>query len=44
MTPVDDAYDSPFAFGGRIEEVVVELFGREVVDSNAVLDELMRAQ
>jgi arylsulfatase len=44
MTPVDDAYESPFAFGGRIEEVVVELFGREVVDAGAVLDELMRAQ
>jgi arylsulfatase len=44
MTPVDEAYASPFEFGGRIEEVVIELFGREVLDPSAVLGELMRAQ
>jgi len=44
MTPVDDAYDAPFAFGGRIDELVIDLFGREVVDPAAVLDELMRTQ
>lgn len=44
MTPVDDAYASPFEFGGRIEEVVIELFGREILDPAAVLGELMRTQ
>jgi hypothetical protein len=44
MTPVDDAYVSPFAFGGRIDEVVIDVLGREVVDPSAVLDELLRIQ
>jgi arylsulfatase len=44
MTPVDDAYESPFEFEGRIDEVVIELFGREVLDPAAVLGELMRTQ
>jgi arylsulfatase A-like enzyme len=44
MTPVDETYASPFEFGGRIAELVIELFGREVLDPAAVLDELLRTQ
>lgn len=44
MTPVDDAYESPFEFAGRIDELVIELFGREVVDEKTVLEELLRTQ
>ena len=44
QTPVDDAYESPFAFEGRIVDVVIEAFGREVVDRDVLLDELMGSQ
>lgn len=44
MTPVDEAYESPFEFAGAIEKVTIELFGREVVDDKTAFEELMRSQ
>ena len=44
QTPVDDAYESPFEFRGRIVDVVIEAFGREVLDQETLLEELMATQ
>ena len=44
QTPVDDAYESPFVFEGRIVDVVIEAFGTEVVDQETLLEELMATQ
>ena len=44
QTPVDDAYESPFVFKGRIVDVIIEDVGREVVDQDVLLDELMGSQ
>ena len=44
QTPVDEQYESPFVFKGRIVDVVIEAFGSEVVDQDALLDELMASQ
>lgn len=44
QTPVDDAYESPFEFEGRIVDVVIEAFGTEVVDRETLLEELMATQ
>ena len=44
QTPVDDAYESPFVFDGRIVDVVIEAFGTEVVDQETLLEELMATQ
>ncbi len=44
QTPVDDAYDAPFVFEGKILDVVIEAFGTEVVDQETLLEELMASQ
>ena len=44
QTPVDDAYESPFVFDGRIVDVVIEAFGTEVLDQETLLEELMATQ
>jgi hypothetical protein len=44
QTPVDDVYESPFEFRGRIIDVVIEAVGKEVVDQDVLLDELMGSQ
>ncbi len=44
QTPVDDLYESPFVFEGSIVDVVIEAFGREVVDPETLLEELMATQ
>ena len=44
QTPVDEAYTSPFAFEGRIVDVVIEAYGTEVVDQEALLESLMASQ
>ena len=44
QTPVDDAYESPFVFDGRIIDVVIEAVGTEVVDQETLLEELMGSQ
>ncbi len=44
QTPVDDLYESPFVFEGTIVDVVIEAFGREVVDPETLLEELMATQ
>ena len=44
QTPVDDLYESPFAFEGTIVDVVIEAFGEEVMDYEVLLEELGRAR
>jgi len=44
QTPVDDVYESPFEFRGRIIDVVIEAAGTEVVDQEVLLEELMGSQ
>ena len=44
QTPVDDLYESPFVFEGRIVDVAIEAFGREVLDQETLLEELMATQ
>ena len=44
QTPVDDLYESPFVFHGKIVNVVIEAFGTEVVDQEVLLEELMASQ
>ena len=44
QTPVDDLYESPFVFQGTIIDVVIEAFGEEVMDREALLEELMASQ
>ncbi len=44
QTPVDDLYESPFVFEGSIVDVVIEAFGREVVDPETLLEELIATQ
>ena len=44
QTPVDDLYESPFVFQGTIIDVVIEVFGEEVVNQEALLEELMASQ
>ena len=44
QTPVDEAYESPFVFDGRIVNVVIEAFGTEVLDQETLLEELMATQ
>ena len=44
QTPVDDRYESPFSFEGRIVDVVIEASGDEAVDQGALLQDLMRSQ
>ena len=44
QTPVDDTYESPFTFEGKIVDVVIEAMGEQVVDHDTILDELMRSQ
>ena len=44
QTPVDDSYESPFVFRGRIVDVVIEAFGEEIVDQETLLAELMATQ
>lgn len=44
QTPVDDCYESPFAFEGKIAQVVIEAAGKEVVDQDVLLEELMGNQ
>jgi arylsulfatase len=44
QTPVDDLYASPFEFQGKIADVVIEAFGTEVLDHEALLEELMTSQ
>ncbi len=44
QTPVDDLYESPPVFQGDIVQVVIEALGAEVVDQEALLEELMASQ
>ena len=44
QTPVDDLYESPFVFHGKIVNVVIEAFGTEAVDQEVLLEELMASQ
>jgi len=44
QTPVDDAYQAPFVFQGRIIDVVIEARGTQVVDQDTLLEELMGSQ
>ena len=44
QTPVDDCYESPFPFAGRIVDVVIEAVGVGGVDQQALLEELMGTQ
>ena len=44
QTPVDDLYESPFLFEGTIIDLVIEAFGTEVVDQDALLEELIASQ
>ena len=44
QTPVDDLYESPYAFGGHIVDVTIEVAGRDVVDQDVLLDQLMGSQ
>lgn len=44
QTPVDDVYESPFAFQGRLLDVTIDSAGREIEDQEALIDELMRSQ
>ncbi len=44
QTPVDDIYDSPYLFCGSIIDVTIEVAGREVVDQDVLLDQLMGSQ
>ena len=44
QTPVDDRYQSPFVFEGKIAQVVIEAAGEEVVDQDILLEELMGNQ
>ena len=44
QTPVDDLYESPFVFQGTIIDVVIEAFGEEVMDQEALLEKLMTSQ
>ena len=44
QTPVDDLYESPFVFQGTIIDIVIEAFGTEVVDQEALLEELMASR
>ena len=44
QTPVDDCYESPFTFAGRIVDVVIEAAGDGGIDQDALLEELMGSQ
>ena len=44
QTPVDDCYESPFEFQGRLLDVTIDSAGREIEDPQALLDDLMRSQ
>lgn len=44
LTPVDDCYESPFSFTGRIVDVVIEAAGDGGIDTDALLEELMGSQ
>lgn len=44
QTPVDDCYESPFPFTGRIVDVVIEAAGDGGIDQDALLEELMGSQ
>ena len=44
QTPVDDCYESPFPFAGRIVDVVIEAAGDGGVDQETLLEELMGSQ
>ena len=44
QTPVDDYYESPYVFEGKIDQVVIEAAGEEVVDQDVLWEELMGNQ
>ena len=44
QTPVDEIYQSPFRFAGKIIDVTIDVVGHEVVDPGLLLEELMRSQ
>ncbi|MCE2461864.1 MAG: sulfatase-like hydrolase/transferase, partial [Pseudomonadales bacterium] len=44
QTPVDEGYESPFRFAGRIVDVVIETADDEAVDQDALLEDLMVRQ
>ena len=44
QTPVDDLYDSPFEFEGRLLDVTIDSAGREIEDPQTLIDNLMRTQ
>ena len=44
QTPVDDRYESPFEFQGRLLDVTIDSAGREIEDPQALIDDLMRSQ
>lgn len=44
QTPVDDHYQVPFTFTGRIVDLVIEAVNETIVDQDTLLEELMGSQ
>ena len=44
QTPVDDRYESPFEFQGKLLDVTIDSAGRDIEDPQTLIDELMRTQ
>ncbi len=44
QTPVDDLYESPFEFAGRLLDVTIDSAGREIEDPQTLIEDLMRSQ
>jgi arylsulfatase len=44
QTPVDDGYNSPFAFSGRLLDVTIDSAGRENEDPETLIAELLRSE
>ena len=44
QTPVDDRYESPFEFQGKLLDVKIDSAGRDIEDPQTLIDELMSTQ
>jgi hypothetical protein len=44
QTPVDDHYQVPFTFTGRIVDLIIEAVDDTIVDQDTLLEELMGSQ
>ena len=44
QTPVDDRYNAPYEFQGKLLEVTIDSASRAIEDPQALLDDLMRSQ